>query len=257
MSAKIHVERRADRILLITLDNPPLNVITLDMTAELIKLFSDIEGDDDIRVVVITGAGQRAFCAGADINEFQSVRDDVINKKLKKENLAFQKIEDLSIPVIAALNATTLGGGSEMALACDLRIMAEGAKIGFPEIKLGVFPGSGGIYRLPGIVGQQHALELMFTGKMVDAQEAFRIGLVNRVVPKETIMDFTLNLAAEIARGPKLGLRAIKKGVRQSFELSREQMVQLNLELSDEVFKSEDCDEGVKAFFEKREPKFK
>lgn len=257
MSKKILLEKRTDKVALLTLDNPPLNVITLEMTARLTQIVEHLEKDDNVRAVVITGKGERAFCAGADIREFNSVRDDVVNKKLKRENELFQKIEDLSIPVIAAMAATTLGGGSELVLACDLRIMANEAKIGFPEIKLGVFPGSGGIYRLPRIVGQQYALELMFTGDLIDAKEAFRIGLVNRLVPRENVLNFSLELASRIAKGPKLGLNSIKKGVRKSFELDREQMLQLNLQLSDEVFKSDDCDEGAKAFFEKRTPKFK
>lgn len=257
MSDKILVDKKENGVTLVTLNNPPLNVITLDMTARLTTLFDELEKDNHTRVVVITGAGERAFCAGADIKEFNAVRDNVIEKKLKKENLAFQKIEDLSKPVIVAMQATTLGGGCELALACDIRLMADDAKIGTPEIKLGVFPGSGGIYRLPRIVGQQYAMEMMFTGEMITAQEAYRIGLVNHLAPKDKVLEMAMTLAEKIAKGPRLGLKAMKEGVRKSFELGREQMVALNLELSDEVFRSDDCAEGVDAFFEKREPKFK
>ena len=133
----IRLEKEANKIAVVFLDNPPLNILTLNMTQHLIALFSKIEDDDEIRAVIITGAGDKAFCAGADIREFASVRDKVIEKKLKDENEALLKIERLSKPVIAAMEGVALGGGCEIALACDIRIIAENAKIGLPEIRLG------------------------------------------------------------------------------------------------------------------------
>lgn len=252
----IRIEKQANKVTVVYLDNPPLNILTLEMTQQLIRLFEEMEDDDEIRVVIITGAGEKAFCAGADIKEFAAVRDKVIEKKLSKENEALLKIEKLSKPVIAALNGVALGGGCEIALACDIRVVAEDVKIGLPEIKLGVFPGSGGLYRLPRIVGISNALELMYTGDTLSAQEAFRIGLVNHVSAAKEALIFANRLAAKIAQQPKRSLASIKKGVRKSMEITLEEAIQYNLELSDAVFKSPDCEEGIKAFFEKRAPHF-
>lgn len=252
----IRIDKLANKVAIVYLDNPPLNILTLDMTRRLISLFSEIEEDDLIRAVIITGAGEKAFCVGADINEFAAVRDQVIEKKLGKENEALLKIETLSKPVIAAIDGFALGGGCEIALACDIRIIAENAKIGLPEIKLGVFPGSGGIYRLPKIIGIAHAMEMMYTGDSLTAQEALRIGLVNRVAPPKEALSFAKDLAEKIAQQPKKALAAIKKGVRKAMEITQEEAIQYNLHLSDVVFKSQDCAEGVAAFFEKRKPQF-
>ena len=252
----IRLEKQANKVAVVYLDNPPLNILTLDMTQRLITLFSEIEDDDTIRAVIITGAGEKAFCAGADIKEFVAVRDKVIEKKLGRENEALLKIEKLSKPVIAAIDGVALGGGCEIALACDIRIIAEDVKIGLPEIKLGVFPGSGGLYRLPEIVGMSNALEMMYTGEAVTAQEAFRIGLVNHVAQPKSALVFAKKLAEKIAQQPKQSLAAIKAGVRRSLEIIQEEAIRYNLELSDQVFKSPDCEEGINAFFEKRTPRF-
>lgn len=256
MSQKIRIEKKQGGITLVYLDNPPFNLITLDMTASLIRLFSELETDDLTRVVVLSGSGNGVFCAGADIKEFEEVRDDVVNKKLKKENEAFLGIENLSKPVIAAIGGTALGGGCEIALACDIRIMSGDAKIGLPEIKLGVFPGTGGLYRLPKIVGVSKSLEMMYTGEPLTAQEAYRIGLVDYIVEREQVLAFALELAGKIVKKPRLALGAIKKGVRRSLEISQKDAILYTLELSGPVFKSADCEEGIKAFFEKRTPRF-
>ena len=253
----IRLEKQANKVAIVYLDNPPLNILTLDMTQHLINLFTEIEEDDEIRTVIITGAGEKAFCAGADINEFVAVRDKVIEKKLSKENEALLKIDTLSKPVIAAMDGVTLGGGCEIALACDIRIIAQNVKIGLPEIKLGVFPGSGGLYRLPKIVGLSNALEMMYTGDALTAQEAYRIGLVNHVAEPREALIFAKEMAEKIAKQPKQSLAAIKKGVRKSLEITQEEAIQYNLELSDQVFKTPDCEEGINAFFEKRAPLFK
>jgi len=252
----IRIQRAQDRVAILRLDNPPLNVLTLGMTQQLIDLCSEIEADDTIRVLVVSGAGRRAFCAGADIREFAEVRGDVVEKKLRKENDALARLEGLSKPVIAAIDAAALGGGCEIALACDLRIIAEDARIGLPEIKLGVFPGSGGLYRLPRIVGLSNALRLMYTGDPLTAREAHDIGLVDQVTGPGQALPTAMELAARIARQARQALAAIKLGVRTSLEISREAAIAHTLELSDRVFRSPDCEEGVNAFFEKRAPRF-
>ena len=253
----IRLEKQANRVAVVYLDNPPLNILTLDMTQRLISLFSEIEDDDEIRAVIITGAGEKAFCAGADIREFASVRDEVIEKKLRDENEALLKIETLSKPVIAAMDGVALGGGCEIALACDIRIISENAKIGLPEIKLGVFPGSGGLYRLPKIVGISKAMEMMYTGDTLTAKEARDIGLVNHLAGPKQALVLAKTLAAKIAQQPKHALAAIKAGVRKSMEITQAEAIQYNLVLSDKVFKTPDCEEGINAFFEKRTPRFK
>jgi len=253
----IRLEKQANKVAVVYLDNPPLNILTLEMTQRLISLFSVIEEDDQIRTVIITGAGEKAFCAGADIHEFAAVRNEVTEKKLSKENEALLKIETLSKPVIAAMDGVTLGGGCEIALACDIRVIAENVKIGLPEIKLGVFPGSGGLYRLPKIVGMSNALEMMYTGDSLTAKEAYGIGLVNHVTGPKQALIFAKNLAERIAQQPRQALAAIKAGVRKSMDITQEEAIQYNLELSERVFKTPDCEEGVNAFFEKRTPRFK
>lgn len=252
----IRLEKSDNRVAIVYLDNPPLNVLTLNMTEQIIRLFDEIESDDNIRAVIITGAGEKAFCAGADIHEFAAVRNNVTEKKLRKENEAFLKIERLSKPVIAAIDGIALGGGCEMALACDIRIMAKNVKIGLPEIRLGVFPGTGGLYRLPAIIGISRAMEMMYTGEPITAEEAERIGLINHVTEEKQVLTFSKKLAEKIAQQPKLSLAAIKAGVRKSIEITQEEAIRYNLELSDAVFKSADCEEGVNAFFEKRKPRF-
>jgi enoyl-CoA hydratase len=238
----------------LTLNNPPLNLVTLEMTRQLIEALDELEGDTSVRAVVVTGAGEKAFCAGSDVTEFEAVRDRVVEKKLALENQAFSDFETLSKPVVAAIEGLAYGGGCEISMACDLRIVAAGARIALPEVKLGVVPGSGGLFRLPELVGPARAMELMYLGEPIGAREAERIGLVNEVVPDGEALSRALELARRISRQPKEAVAAIKRGVRQS--LTRAEAVRLTLELSDHVFKTEDCAEGIRAFFEKREPRF-
>ena len=240
----------------LTLNNPPLNLVTLEMTQRLIEALENLDKDESIRAVVVTGAGDKAFSAGSDVKEFADVRDQVVEKKLARENQAFGAFEALSKPVVAASEGLTFGGGCEISMACDLRIIAEGARMALPEVKLGVVPGSGGLFRLPELVGPARAMELMYLGDPISAREAERIGLVNEVVPYGEALPRALDVARKISRQPKEAVAAIKRGVRESAQLTREEAVQLTLELSDHVFKTGDCCEGIRAFFEKREPRF-
>lgn len=247
---------REDGVAVLTLDNPPLNLTAMPTLRLLRRHVVQIADDTRVRCVVITGAGERAFCAGSDVHEFQGVMDDVVGKKLRLENEAFNGLAELPVPLIAALNGTTLGGGAEIALACDLRIMAAGARIGFPEVKLGVFPGSGGVFRLPRLIGMARAYELLYTGDVIDAAQAERIGLVNRVVPQPEVLPTALALAARLAAGPALALATIRRAVRESLHQSAQQAIAQSFVDSDAVFKGPDVIEGVRAFFEKRPAKF-
>jgi enoyl-CoA hydratase/carnithine racemase len=243
-------------VAVLTLDNPPLNLNTLSTIDHLLTVCATLSADDNVRVVVVTGAGDRAFCAGSDISEFADVRDQVVPKKLRRENAAFTAIEELPQPVIAALNGVALGGGAEIALACDLRVIDESARIGFPEVALGVFPGSGGVFRLPRIVGAAHAYELLYTGQPVDAETALRIGLVNRIAPTGQALATALDWARDLAAKPALALSLIRAGVRDSFTQTVAEATERTLADSHRVFTGPDIDEGVAAFFAKRAPQF-
>jgi enoyl-CoA hydratase len=250
------LERPGWGIARLTLNNPPLNLVTLGMTEWLIEALDELERDDAVRAVVVTGAGDKAFCAGSDVKEFADVRDRVVEKKLARENEAFGSFESLSKPTVAAIEGLAYGGGCEISMACDLRITGEGAKFALPEVRLGVVPGSGGLFRLPELVGPARAMELMYLGEPIDACEAERLGLVNEVVPDGETLSRALDIARSISRQPKEAVAAVKRGVRESLHSSREDSVRLTLELSDHLFETEDCAEGIRAFFEKREPRF-
>ena len=252
----ILVEKKKNGTALVTLNNPPLNLVTLDLSAELREALFRLDRDDDVRVVVLTGSGRKAFCVGSDVKEFPEVWDDVIGKKLQKENETFNAIEFLSKPVIAAMEGTVCGGGFEMAMACDLRILSDQGRIALPEINLGVFPGSGGLFRLPKLVGAAKAMELMMTGAFVDAGQCLSLGMVNRLAPADTVVDAALALAKQIAAKPFEAVKLIKEGVRAIGMETSEACFYENLRFSNDVFKTTDCAEGVAAFLEKRAPEF-
>ena len=253
----ILVEKPRKNVALITLNNPPLNLVTLEMSAELRETLFKLDQDEDVRVVVLTGSGQRAFCVGSDVKEFPKVWDDVIGKKLQKENETFNCIEFLDKPVIAAMEGTVCGGGYEMAMACDLRILSDAGKIAQPEINLGVFPGSGGLFRLPRIIGPSKAMEMMFLGEFIEAEECLRLGLVNKLAPAGAVVAAALDMAEKIAQKPFEAIKLIKKGVREIGNSGSAECFYKNLEFSKNVFKTPDCAEGVDAFLHKRPPVFK
>lgn len=256
MERMVQVDRLDNGVVVLTLNNPPLNLITLELTRQMIEILSELDSDDTVRAMVIKGGGNRAFCAGADINEFMAVRDDVIGKKLKKENEAWSKLEQFSKPVIAAINGVAYGGGCEIALACDIRVMDENSKIGLPEINLGVIPGAGGVFRLPKLVGTAKALELQILGNFIDAQEALRIGLISYVGADGAAEEMAVALAGRFANQSLEAVKAIKKSVRESWNQTNDEAVQMTLDLSEKLFQTPDCTEGVTAFKEKRKPVF-
>lgn len=245
-----------DGVAQITLDNPPLNLITLQVTARLIDLCTQIAADPAVRAVVITGAGDRAFCAGADVGEFADVRDDVVDRKLGRENRAMSAVEALPVPTIAAIGGVCLGGGAELALACDLRVIDADARMGFPEVGLGVFPGSGGVFRLPRIIGLSNALDMLYSGSTVDAAEAHRMGLVNDVAPHGQALARARERASALASRPALALQLIKYGAYASLTQTSEQAVAASLVDSTRAFTGPDIEEGIAAFFGKRPARF-
>jgi enoyl-CoA hydratase len=255
---KTLIYEKKDNIGLLTINRPDkLNAISNELTAELRSLLDELEKDNDLRVVIITGAGDKAFVAGADIKELVE-RDARLGRQVSSERQEiFSRIENLPVPVIAAVNGYALGGGLEIALACNIRICSEKAQFGAPEVKLGIIPGDGGTQRLPRLVGLGRAMEMILTGDFIDAQEAYRIGLVNEVVPPEDLMDKAMELAKKIASRPPLAVRYAKEAVNRSQEGDTASGFALESYLHALTCTTEDKKEGVAAFLEKRKGKFK
>ena len=250
--------RREGGVALLRLDNPPLNILSRELYRHLEERLDAVAGDRDVRAVVLASTGRRAFSAGANIKEFASYTT-------AREARAFgdmvhrisMKLADLPQPTIAAVEAVALGGGCELILYCDLRVSGDAARFGFPEVTVGQFPGTGGTEWLPRILGEAKAKELMFTGDMIDAAEAFRVGLVNRLVPAGQAEQAALELARTIAGRPAVAVRAIKESIRRGRGVSPEVHRSIQVELMQRVFQSEDAAEGYAAFLEKREPRFR
>ena len=255
---KTLIYEKKENIGFLTINRPEkMNAISNELITELKKLLDEIEDDDELRVLVITGAGEKAFVAGADINELVN-RDANLGRKVSRERQeVFSRIENLHVPVIAAVNGYALGGGLELALACSIRICSEDAQFGAPEVKLGIIPGDGGTQRLPRLVGLGRAMEIVLTGDFINAQEAFRIGLVNRIAPKEKLMENVLELAEKLASRPPLAVRFAKEAVNRSQEGASTSGFALESYLHALSCTTEDKKEGVAAFIEKRKGTYK
>lgn len=244
------------RVATLTVNRPDkMNALNAAVRAGLLKAFDDLAANDDVRVVVLTGAGPKAFIAGADIGEFEG-RAPMDQFRVMSEQTVFDAAEQFPKPVIAALNGFTLGGGCEVAMACDIRIASDKARLGQPEVNLGILPGGGGSQRLPRLVGLGTAYKLLFTGELIDAAEALRIGLVDEVVPADQLMTRVNALAATIAQKSPVALRLIKEAVRASVRSPLDEGLRHERTLFGLAFSSEDKAEGVKAFLEKRPPEF-
>ena len=246
-----------DRVATITIDRPEKrNALNGQVRAELMEALDVLEPDDDVRVVIITGAGDNAFVAGADIGEFAE-RTPLEQRRAMEGRRAFTAVATFPKPVIASINGYALGGGCELAMACDLRIAARGARLGQPEVNLGILPGGGGTQRLPRLVGLGRAMRLILTGELITAEEAHTIGLVDVLVDDDQLADRTRQLAASIAKHSPVALKLIKEAVRASAEMPLSAGLELERELFVTAFASEDRTEGVQAFLEKRDPDFK
>ncbi len=246
-----------DRVAVIRLDNPPLNLFTTAMTAALGEALDVVESAGDVRAVVVAAAERcRAFCAGSDIGEFAGLRGRVGEGKLVRENHVFDRLAGLAMPTIAAIEGDAVGGGLELAMCCDLRVASDTARLGLPEVRLGVIPGSGGTQRLPRIVGAGKAREMVLLGELHASGEAERFGLVNRVVPEGRAEAEARRWAAIIAtRGP-LAVREAKRLLHIAQEVPLETGMDAQLAASERVFDSDDMIEGAMAFREKRAPRF-
>lgn len=243
---------------IITIDRPPVNALSTKVMSELNQTLETCEKDAQIKVMVITGAGSFAFVAGADVKEIDGISSESEGSRLASEGQKIiDRIEKSLKPVIAAINAVCLGGGNELALACHMRICSDRAKFGQPEINLGIIPGFGGTQRLSRLCGIARARELCLTGDIITAQEAFRIGLVNRVVPDSEVLKQAVGLAKKIASKGQKSVQLIQEAIWGGFEKPLSEALQLEAKLFGKVCATEDKKEGVKAFLEKRQPKFK
>ena len=247
----------ADGAAVLTLHNPPMNLVTLALTRELDAALVRLAAETDVRVLVITGAGERAFCAGSDIKEFGSVADDVVGKKLAAENAAFSRLAAFPKPTIAAIEGLAFGGGLELAVCCDLLVMAADARVALPEVKLGVFPGSGGTLRVPRRIGEARAKQLMFTGEPIDAATALAWGLVTHVVSRGQALGAARALAARLAALPARALALMKEAVEVGLGYPEDEAARRTLALSAAVFKTADCREGARAFLAKEPARFR
>ncbi len=250
----LKIERR-ESITILTISSPKtLNALNSTILREIDDCVSNL--DASTRVLIITGDGEKAFVAGADISEMAHL-DEAGGTQFGKLGAAvFRKIETLAIPVIAAVNGFALGGGCELAMACDIRICSNNAKFGQPEVGLGITPGFSGTVRLPRLIGQGMAKEMIYTGKVIRADEALRIGLVNAVYEREELLDKALELAAKMVANAPLAIRACKQSINQGCDLTMDEAIELENKLFASCFATADQKEGMAAFLGKRKAAF-
>lgn len=255
----IKLESRENGIWLLTLNRPEalnaLNSELLNELADALRQISEMKFED-ARGLIITGSGEKAFVAGADIKEMTGLNEDQALQFAKRGQSIFHEANLLKIPVIAAVNGFALGGGLELALACDFIIASENAKFGLPEVSLGLIPGFGGTVRLTRAVGIHKARELTFTGEIINAQEALNIGLINHVVPQGDLFSAVMKKLDMILMRSPLAIQAAKKSINQAYDLDTEPALENEAEIFSNLFISDDTKEGMTAFIEKRKPVF-
>ncbi|WAA11850.1 enoyl-CoA hydratase/isomerase family protein [Fervidibacillus halotolerans] len=256
MENELSIEKKKiGPIALITLNRPSvLNALNREMVNEIITSLKQFDQNDEVRVIVINGKG-KAFAAGADIEEMAS--DHPISLEWLNPFAEWDQIYSVKKPIIGAVHGYCLGGGFELALACDLLIAAERTKFGFPEVKLGVMPGAGGTQWLPKFIGKTKAMEWLFTGDLYDASEVYLYGIINKIVPNELLMEETMKLAEKIANQPPLSIRLIKEAVYKAIDEPLREGMHFERKNFYLLFASEDQKEGMQAFLEKRNPQFK
>jgi enoyl-CoA hydratase len=248
---------RLDRVLKITINRPEaLNAMNSEVLSQLTDALEQAAQDREARVVIITGAGDRAFIAGADIKEMSTKSPLEGRDFAKAGHQATRMIEEMDKPVIAAINGAALGGGCEVALACDIRIASDKARLGQPEVGLGIMPGWGGTVRLARLVGEGKAREIVFSGGLINAEEALRIGLVNSVVPPDRLEEETMKLATTIASKAPLAVAYAKRSMNHARHADTASAAELEADLFGLCFSTQDQREGMGAFVEKRSPEF-
>lgn len=242
----VTTERRGDGVAVVTLDHPPLNALSGALLAVLAETAERLADDPSVKAVVVTGAGDRAFAAGADVSEFGGPGE--AREVAAGFHAASTALETIPRPVIAAVNGFALGGGLEVAMACDLRVAADGAKVGQPEILLGIIPGGGGTQRLPRLVGPARAKEIIWSGRRLDAAEALDIGLVDRVAPDA--LKAALEWASELASGAVVAMGLAKRAIDQASGRTLGEGLEIETERFAEVFETEDAATGIESFLE-------
>lgn len=258
MELKHILYKVADGIATITINRADvLNALSAVTVRELGEALAAAQADDNVRVLVLTGAGEKSFVSGADIAELANLDPVAGRRTAEFGQSVFRRLETMGKPSIAAINGYALGGGCELAMSCTIRIAADSAKIGLPEVTLGVIPGYGGTQRLPRIVGRGAALDLILTGRAVDAQEALRIGLVSQVVPLADLMETARKTALRILRNGPLAIRAAMESVDRGLDMGIERGLEVEASLFGLLCATGDMREGLKAFLEKRKAEFK
>lgn len=249
--------RKEGKIAYFTINRPDaMNALNIRVNQELEAAMLEFQNDDDVWVGIVTGAGDKAFCAGADIKETLPYLQENSEKMWNFPRSHTRRI-DMWKPLIAAIKGFCLGGGLEVALGCDIRIAGENAKFGLPEVTLGLIPGDGGTQRLPRVIPACKAAEMLFTGKIIPAEEAMQWGLVNKVVPVEQVMDEAVAMANHINKAAPLAVRAAKQAMLRGREMSMDDGLRLEYMLNASCTHTEDFEEGTGAFVEKRKPTFK
>lgn len=256
MSDLIQVTRD-DRLAIVTITRPPVNALNREVMDSLEAAFEELAKDETVGAVIVTGAGEKAFVAGADITEFPNLNSSNGEKLALRGQEVFQKIADFPAPVIAAVNGFALGGGMELALACDIRVIAKNAKVGLPEVTLGIFPGYAGTQRLPRLIPAGKAKELIFTGEMIDAAEAHRIGIADHLTEQGEALNTAREIAGQILKVGPVAVRLAKKAVNTGLDQTLAEGQKTEAKLFAELCDTEDQKEGANAFMEKRPPEFK
>ena len=258
MSEPLILEERQDRVAVLTLNRPAvMNSFNFPMLLALKERVEAVHFDPEVRVVIIVGAGQKAFCAGADLKERATMSEAQVREFIFTIRNLFTFIEYLNKPVIAAVNGIALGGGTELALACDIRLASATATMGLTETRLAIIPGAGGTQRLPRLIGRGKAKELIFTGRRVEAQEALQIGLVNKVCPPETLLDECRAMAGMICEAGPIAIQQAKYAINYGLEADLHTGLAIESNAYWVTIPSEDRLEGLRAFGEKRQPVYK
>jgi enoyl-CoA hydratase len=248
---------KKERVATVTLNRPPMNPLNRLMYEELMQAAGELDADPEVKVVVVTGAGDKAFAAGLDVKEVEGRSLPEIMDFSACSREASERVAAIEKPVIAAINGLALGGALELALCCDLRIASEKARLGQPEINLGIIPGGGATQRLPRLIGAARAKELFFTGDAIDAKMALQLGLVSKVVPADQLMQEVMALATAIAAKPAVALKMVKRAVDHGLNMDLHAALLYEGECFFLSYTSEDGREGLRAFVEKRKPNFK
>jgi len=249
---------KREQILIVTIDRPErMNALDRPTLKEGAKLIKEVHYDREIRVVIVTGAGDKAFCAGADLKERENMTMSEVRQYIRAIRDTFTDIENLPMPVICAINGVALGGGLELALACDIRIASPNATLGLTEVTLGIIPGGGGTQRLPRLVGRGQAKEMLLLGLRLTAEEALNVGLINHIAPEGKLMEVALEMAEKIVNNPPIAVQQAKIAINRGLEVDLVHGLEIESEAYEVCIPTKDRLEALSAFKEKRKPVFK